>query len=760
MDPTVRVDLHLHSTHSDGALAPAALARRLAEDEVRFAALTDHNTLDGLPAFRAALAREGIGFVAGVELHAETPHGPAHLLAYGFDPTDAALGAALAACARAARGPEGPAVGVGLTEPPRAPSSATLIATVHAAGGRAFLAHPLTPPRDPAALSALVAALAAEGLDGLEAVYAAYTADEQQRLAALAEAHGLLLGAGSDFHRDDGPRPQRLGVELPEPRWRALRDALLASGRPVGAAAAQGGAEPAPAPTAVRVRRRFALRVLLPTLLAVALFVAPMLLIVVPAFEDALISRKRDMIRELTHTAWSILAEHHADELAGRLTRDEAQRAALSRVEFLRYGQEGKDYFWVTDMHPRMLMHPYRTDLNGQDLSNFRDPNGVPVFTRFVELVRARQEGHLAYVWQWKDDPARLAPKQSYVRGFAPWGWVIGTGLYVEDVDEETSAFTRRVLALFAVIVLVVALLLLVATLQSLRIERQRLAAEGALRESHEKYRSLVEASLDAMMVVVGGRLTYANQTLLAQLGYSADELGLLELDEVLAELDPASADPRPPGAWLAAALARGGPIDPVEARIRRRDGSTLVVHLTFERLALGERHGAILVAKDLSLPRAQAAALEANHAASWALALALPTPVVRVSPAGPMPLLAANPAAAALLHHPPGAPAPPPPLADLVPDPAAFAALRAELLSPAGAPARPFRLAGPAAGARVHLTGVPARDARGDVCFCTLLLDPEPAPDAPQAAAPPEAPAPAEPLAGTARAMGVEVEG
>ena len=85
---------------------------------------------------------------------------------------------------------------------------------------------------------------------------------------------------------------------------------------------------------------------------------------------------KREMIRELTNSAWSILAKYENDERNGLLTREEAQKTSVSRIQYLRYGEENKDYFWITDMFPVMIMHPYRQDLNGTDLTDFNDSHG------------------------------------------------------------------------------------------------------------------------------------------------------------------------------------------------------------------------------------------------------------------------------------------------------------------------------------------------------------------------------------------------
>ena len=93
---------------------------------------------------------------------------------------------------------------------------------------------------------------------------------------------------------------------------------------------------------------------------------------------------KGRLIKELTNSAISILSKYENDEREGILTREEAQEIAISRIQYLRYGEENKDYFWITDLTPVMIMHPFRNDLNGKDLNDFTDPHGKRLFVEFV----------------------------------------------------------------------------------------------------------------------------------------------------------------------------------------------------------------------------------------------------------------------------------------------------------------------------------------------------------------------------------------
>lgn len=282
--------------------------------------------------------------------------------------------------------------------------------------------------------------------------------------------------------------------------------------------------------------KKFILGIILPSLIAIGLFIISIFIIIIPNFERALMERKKEMIRELTNSAWSILSEFEKEEKQGLLSREEAQNKAIIRIQYMRYGSEGKDYFWITDMYPNMIIHPYRTDLNGKDLSDFIDPHGKKLFVEFANVVKKKGSGYVDYMWQWKDDSSRIVPKLSYVRGFEPWNWIIGTGIYIEDVKLEIERMTARLINISIYITLVIFFLLLFITAQSLKIEKKRSQAEAELIESREKYKSLVEASTEGTAMLMDGKYIYANKIMLEMLGYNEDEFFAIDPLEIFPE--------------------------------------------------------------------------------------------------------------------------------------------------------------------------------------------------------------------------------
>ncbi len=303
---------------------------------------------------------------------------------------------------------------------------------------------------------------------------------------------------------------------------------------------------------------------------------------------------KREMIKELTNSAWSILSEYETEERNGLLTRETAQKNAVSRIQYLRYGEENKDYFWITDMYPKMIIHPYRLDLNGKDLTNFSDPHGKKLFVEFVNTVKESEHGYVDYMWQWKDDSLHIVPKLSYVKVFKPWGWVIGTGIYVEDVKKEIDALTNKLLWISLGISFLIALLLLFISQQSLKIERQRIQAKNELHDSKEKYRTLVEASTEGLIMLIEGKISFLNSIISKMSGYENTELVNLPLTELISENNNKDIIDT-----FSKAIVKEGQY---EINLKKKNGGFLEVLVTSSTAMINSEAVNIIIVKDITV--------------------------------------------------------------------------------------------------------------------------------------------------------------
>jgi PAS domain S-box-containing protein len=404
----------------------------------------------------------------------------------------------------------------------------------------------------------------------------------------------------------------------------------------------------------------FVIRIVLPAVLAVVLFVLAIFLILLPSVERELLEGKKETTQELTRAAASILDEYYALETAGRLSRQQAQDEAAARIELLRYGDESKDYFWITDMHPTMVMHPYLPELNGQDLTDYEDQRGKALFVAFVDAVRKDGAGFVDYYWQWKDDPERIVPKLSYVQLFKPWQWVIGTGIYVDDVNAAIARFERYLTYVALAIIAAVALLLLYGARQSLKIERRRAAAEQGLKESSDKYQALVAAATEGILMTLDGKCAYANKPLQDMLGYDAPEmadmiLSLLMLNKTKADQQALSYIQSLSVTGLSTPADHLPPAN-FEARLKAKDGRAVDVLLTATPISLSGKSGVILIVRSIAGQKAMEAALDETRRHFRTMTDALNLGVFRSAWGRKANLLEANPAMRGILQIPPKA--------------------------------------------------------------------------------------------------------
>ncbi|HJW04585.1 MAG TPA: methyl-accepting chemotaxis protein [Azospira sp.] len=164
---------------------------------------------------------------------------------------------------------------------------------------------------------------------------------------------------------------------------------------------------------------------------------------------DNLMEDRRLKTRNVVESAVGVVDYFHKQVQAGKLAEDDAKRMAMDALRNTRYDKT--EYFWVNDLNTVMLMHPIKPAMEGQAQSAVKDADGKALFVAMVQEVKDHGSGYVDYKWP-KPGSDQPAPKISYVAGFAPWGWVIGSGIYVDDVD----AVFRQQATIFGIMVVVV----------------------------------------------------------------------------------------------------------------------------------------------------------------------------------------------------------------------------------------------------------------------------------------------------------------
>ena len=200
-------------------------------------------------------------------------------------------------------------------------------------------------------------------------------------------------------------------------------------------------------------RISFKLAVMIGISLAGMVVMAPIALYTMRA---QMMTDRQAKTQQMIDVGYGILTHYQKLEADAKLPRADAQKAAIAELKSLRYDKV--EYFWINDMSPKMIMHPIKPELDGKDLGENKDPSGNRLFVGFVNVVKAQGAGFYSYLWP-KPGFEQPVSKISYVKGFAPWGWIIGTGIYLDDVD----AVFRQTAQMFALVCLAVFALVLIA---------------------------------------------------------------------------------------------------------------------------------------------------------------------------------------------------------------------------------------------------------------------------------------------------------
>ena len=171
---------------------------------------------------------------------------------------------------------------------------------------------------------------------------------------------------------------------------------------------------------------------------------------------DDLMASKETELAHLVESAQGIAEKFRDHAQKGLLTQEEAQQRAKEAISMMRYN--GSDYFFVLDTSGHMLMHPFNPDMVGKDTTGTKDINGVYTTRSFIQIAKEQGAGAVKYVWP-KPGATEASPKMSYVKMFAPWGWIIVTGVYIDDLNTMYHHNIEKLLLSSGLIALIIVVL-------------------------------------------------------------------------------------------------------------------------------------------------------------------------------------------------------------------------------------------------------------------------------------------------------------
>ncbi|MBK8944341.1 MAG: cache domain-containing protein [Ignavibacteriae bacterium] len=197
---------------------------------------------------------------------------------------------------------------------------------------------------------------------------------------------------------------------------------------------------------------------------------------ILPNFKQTMLEDKRENIKQAVEVAYGIISNLEKDYKENKITFQDAQKEAIHQIKDIRFGED--NYFWINDDYPNMIMHPFKPELNGKSLRDLKDPNGIYLFNEMAKICKREGDGYVDYYWP-KPGFEKPVPKISYVKYFKDWNWIIGAGLYVDDVDEKIANITERIFLIFGILTIVSSILVIFSSIKISRpIKDLAIAAE------------------------------------------------------------------------------------------------------------------------------------------------------------------------------------------------------------------------------------------------------------------------------------------
>jgi len=175
----------------------------------------------------------------------------------------------------------------------------------------------------------------------------------------------------------------------------------------------------------------------------IMLLVLGVLFYILPYMERQLMNEKIEATKGVVETAASLVESHLQDAKDGKITAEEAKARALENIKDLRY--HGNEYFWINDLEPKMLMHGVKPELNGKNVADIKDPRGKQIFVEFAKVAKEKEAGIVEYQWA-KPGATQPVDKVSYVKLIKGTDWVVGSGIYVDDVKAGVAKMRWQIL--------------------------------------------------------------------------------------------------------------------------------------------------------------------------------------------------------------------------------------------------------------------------------------------------------------------------
>ncbi len=204
-------------------------------------------------------------------------------------------------------------------------------------------------------------------------------------------------------------------------------------------------------------------KVFIPVLLSLGLLVLSLQIFLIPSIEQNMMNEKKFFLKNQVASTTSLLKSYYESFQSGEMQEQEAIKKAFDRIRIIRYDET--NYFFIFTKE-EMVMHGVNPKRVGMKVSEFVDKNNKQYLASVIERIEKGEEGFEDYFTE-KPPTKELKPKLSYVESFEPWGFFVGTGLYIDDVEEQMNTIKTDIYLMILIIIIVIIGILIVVVRKS-----------------------------------------------------------------------------------------------------------------------------------------------------------------------------------------------------------------------------------------------------------------------------------------------------
>ncbi len=255
-------------------------------------------------------------------------------------------------------------------------------------------------------------------------------------------------------------------------------------------------------------KRKLILQVLTPTLISISLLIYSYFFLI-DHTRSLLMNEKKQQSEEMINSLHSVINEYCIKVERGEIPESEAQNIIKDIIYNSRYGKDEKNYFWIINYNQEMISHPYFIDYLTLVHSN---PNYANTMQTMGELAQKHGEIFYEYKWQWKDDASRIELKTSYLKNIPQWKWLIGTGFYHFEVEENIKSLTRYLTILLITLICLIISLYIIIIRKAFKDLKYISETDQELINSERLLRNMANQVNSGLIILEDHKVVYSNE--------------------------------------------------------------------------------------------------------------------------------------------------------------------------------------------------------------------------------------------------------